>query len=166
MPEFIAGFGKAGRNIEQCPARIPANGKSLRGYFKPGAPAGWDRDRVPRSGRYTKKQICACPNIPCLNEKNLDSLLCADVRTLLESLDVRVELCHNAEAGFLHEKEQLFHATDPVRRSLAESQNILCVYHGTGIGLSGCMAGRLLRGNNGFLERSVISFPRTSRFSV
>lgn len=61
-----------------------------------------------------------------------------------------MELCHNAEAGFLHEKEQLFHATDPVRRSLAESQNILCVYHGTGIGLSGCMAGRLLRGNNGF----------------
>lgn len=97
-----------------------------------------------------KNQISACPNIPCLNEKNLDSLLCADVRTLLESLDIEVELCHNAEAGFLHEKEQLFHATDPVRRSLAESQNILCVYHGTGIGLSGCMAGRLLRGNNGF----------------
>ena len=61
LPEFIAGFGKAGRNIEQCPARIPANGKSLRGYFKPGAPAGWDRDRVPRSGRYTKKTNLRLP---------------------------------------------------------------------------------------------------------
>lgn len=68
-----------------------------------------------------KNQISACPNIPCLNEKNLDSLLCADVRTLLESLDIEVELCHNAEAGFLHEKEQLFHATDPVRRTSSAS---------------------------------------------
>lgn len=95
-------------------------------------------------------KLCACPNIPCLNEKDLDSLLCTDVRTLLENLEIKIELCHNAEAGFLHEKEQLFHAEDPAIKKLAESQNILCVYHGTGIGLSGCMAGQLLRGNNGF----------------
>ena len=95
-------------------------------------------------------KICACPNIPCLNEKDLDSLLCTDVRTLLEDLEIKVELCHNAEAGFLHEKEQLYHAQDPSRKRLAESQNVLCVYHGTGIGLSGCMAGQLLRGSNGF----------------
>lgn len=96
-------------------------------------------------------KICACPNIPCLNEKDLDSLLCTDVRTLLENLEIKVEICHNAEAGFLHEKEYLFHVKDDsIRKKLAESQNILCVYHGTGIGLSGCMAGQLLRGNNGF----------------
>lgn len=94
--------------------------------------------------------IYACPNIPCLNEKDLDSLLCTDVRTLLESLEIKVEFCHNAEACFLHEKEQLFHSDDSIRKKLAESKNILCVYNGTGIGLSGCMAGQLLRGNNGF----------------
>ena len=97
-----------------------------------------------------QRKICACPNIPCLNEKGLDNILCADVRTMLANLDIRVELCHNAEACFLYEKECLFLTEDPIRRALATSQNILCVYQGTGIGLSGSMAGQLLRGNDGF----------------
>lgn len=97
-----------------------------------------------------QRKICACPNIPCLNEKGLDNILCADVRTMLANLDIKVELCHNAEACFLYEKECLFLTEDPIRRALATSQNILCVYHGTGIGLSGSMAGQLLRGNDGF----------------
>lgn len=77
---------------------------------------------------------------------------------MLANLDIKVELCHNAEACFLYEKECLFLTEDPIRRALATSQNILCVYHGTGIGLSGSMAGQLLRGNDGFLERLVIFF--------
>ena len=104
--------------------------------------------------------IGTCPNIPCLTGKSIFDLLKEDLRKELLKRKIEIVIQHNAKACFISEKEQLYHSKNNQRKGLANSKDIICVYHGTGIGIGGCVNGVFLTGTtNSFGEFGHILAP-------